>query len=119
MAPGEPGRCIILFSINELERGGTHACRSESDDGRKLLVALKRIRLQRSHLHLRTRRDGAVGADTAVLDRHIDAVVTKARAFMPKDRAHDIHDEDQKRHAIEHAREDIGHGVEDEIIAEL
>ena len=38
---------------------------------------------------------------------------------MPKDRAHDIHDEEQERHAIEHAREDIGHGVEDEIIAEL
>ena len=38
---------------------------------------------------------------------------------MPKDRTHDIHDEDQKRHAIEHAREDISHGVEDEIIAEL
>ena len=119
MAPGEPGRCLILFGINEFERGGTHACRSESDDGCELLVALKRIRLQRSHLHLRTRRDGAVGAAAAVLDRHVGAGVTKARALMPKDRAHDIHDEEQERHAIEHAREDIGHGVEDEIIAEL
>ena len=87
MAPGEPGRCLILFGINEFERGGTHACRSESDDGCELLVALKRIRLQRSHLRLRTRRDGAVGADAAVLDRHVGAVVTKARAFMQIGRA--------------------------------